>query len=89
MDLPPGTYVLASKWSDGDPCDPFALGILGDPYFGRHLVYDLEGKCIYGGGFRKIREITPEQADKVWPILQTISDVPGSPSIWEVFDSFT
>lgn len=41
-----GDYVLATKWRDGDPGDPWAVGIYGGIVHGAHLVNDTQGKPI-------------------------------------------
>jgi len=52
-------YVLATKYGDGDPMDPFAVGFYdGEKYEGRHFVVDRDGKQFRGGGFRRVKKIT-------------------------------
>ena len=56
-----GDYVLATKWNDGDPGDPWALGIyagihsLGETQ--RHMVNNADGSTIRPNGFRKCHPI--------------------------------
>ena len=45
-----GAYVLATKFSDGDLQDPWAVGFYaGEDEHGRHHVNDAEGHEIYHG----------------------------------------
>lgn len=58
-----GDYVLATKYSDGDPGDGYAVGFydrLLDKVGGvtRHLVIDGEGKQFRGNGFRRVEPIS-------------------------------
>jgi hypothetical protein len=64
--LKPGDYVLATKYSDGDPGDQWAVGWLhgfldkgGNDQ--RFMVVDKEGKQYRGNGFRRCERITHEQ----------------------------
>lgn len=59
-----GDYVLATKYSDGDPGDHWCIGF----YAGttshnppRHDVVDREGRSFRGNGFRRIKKITRER----------------------------
>lgn len=47
--LPPlGAYVLATKYADGDPGDPWALGFYNGEKNGRHYVLDGNSYNIRG-----------------------------------------
>ena len=56
-----GDYVLATRWSDGDPGDPWAVGIyagthsLNKPL--RHMVNNADGTTIRPNGFSKCHPI--------------------------------
>jgi len=55
-----GSYVLGTKFHDGDPGDPWAVGYyMGrgkDSYKNRHLIGDKDGNLYYGPkGFIRIR----------------------------------
>lgn len=54
-----GSYVLATKYNDGDPGDAWAVGYYIGPsenHPERHLVGDADGNLYYGpNGFRRIR----------------------------------
>jgi hypothetical protein len=59
-DLKRGDYVLATKWSDGDPQDPWCVGFY-DGYneaWQRHHVVDGAGKSFRAGGFRRAKRIS-------------------------------
>jgi hypothetical protein len=57
-DVQPGDYVLGTKYSDGDPGDPWAVGFYdGIQYGDRHMVKDSAGKQIRAGGFRAVVRI--------------------------------
>lgn len=59
--LPPGTYVLATKYNDGDPGDAWGVGYYLETYSWpgrerRHRVVDSDGNYLYGPkGFVKMR----------------------------------
>ncbi|MEN6379130.1 MAG: hypothetical protein ABFD15_06085 [Methanofastidiosum sp.] len=60
--LTPGDYVLATKYSDGDPKDHFAIGffseILKYKSGDRYIVIDSEGKEFRRNGFRRCEKIS-------------------------------
>lgn len=61
-----GDYVLATKYSDGDPQDHWAVGFfdgLTDPHYDppRYNVVDSEGKQLRGNGFRRVKRISHER----------------------------
>lgn len=55
-----GDYVLAAKWSDADPRDPWAVGFLTGRVgpLGLALVVDGSGEPLRGNYFRYVRRIT-------------------------------
>ena len=56
-----GTYVLATKWNDGDPCDHFCVGTFrGTTTANRYLVEDGEGKLFRANGFRRCEKINKQ-----------------------------
>lgn len=65
MDLQIGDYVLATKYSDGDPGDHFVVGYFTGmlPKIGgdRYMVADSDGKQFRGNGFRRCEKITSER----------------------------
>jgi len=60
--LRPGDYVLATKYHDGDPADPFVVGFFAGmlPKIGgdRYLVNDASGNPFRANGFRRARRIS-------------------------------
>ena len=81
-----GDYVLATKYSDGDPQDHWCVGFYAgltnpekyDPP--RYDVVDGEGKNFRGNGFRRIKKITPERG--AW-MLKHAKDIELSGmSVW-------
>jgi hypothetical protein len=79
-----GDYVFATKWHDGDPCDPHAVGFISkiDAERGRVIVSDAEGNVIYGhNGFRRAKKITAEEGQRMLAIMRKLSDRYG-PSMW-------
>lgn len=57
-----GDYVVATKWSDGDPQDHWCVGYYGGELFEgeRHLVVDSEGIPFRATGFRRCESIEKE-----------------------------
>ena len=68
-----GDYVLATKYSDGDPGDQFCVGFYdralprstGEV---RHMVTDGEGKQFRGNGFRRCEPISHDVG--VWLVAR-------------------
>jgi hypothetical protein len=59
-----GDYVLATKFSDGDPQDQWCVGFYAGVLEGyaqpRHHIVDGEGKPFRGNGFRRAKRISHE-----------------------------
>jgi len=54
-----GDYVLATKYSDGDPGDHWCVGFYdGLKYGDRHFVIDNDGKQFRANGFRRVENIS-------------------------------
>lgn len=53
-----GDYVLATKFSDGDAADPWAIGFDTGRSGDRHFVKDSDGKQIRISGFRCVKKIS-------------------------------
>lgn len=84
-----GDYVLATKWSDGDPGDPWAVGfyagtttILG--YSPRHMVYDSAGKNILPNGYRHVARIRKDVGTWLISVAakQLEASPPGTVNLW-------
>ena len=62
----PGDYVLASKYSDGDPQDHWCVGFYKEAYLHcgtdqRHIVVDSNGQSFRGNGFRRVKKISKQR----------------------------
>lgn len=59
-----GEYVLGTKWSDGDPQDPWAIGFLSEihetSYVRYFTVTHADGRIIRSG-LRKVRKISQDR----------------------------
>jgi hypothetical protein len=80
-----GDYVLATKWSDGDPCDPFCVGfVAGETGHTppRILVQDGQGALFRAGGFRRAEKITQREGEALLALFPQISNISGL-SLWE------
>jgi len=83
-----GSYVLATKYKDGDPCDHFFVGwVTGMTWHGRYLCADAPagGENQRGNGFRRAEPITGQEGHWLVSIFPSITDKPG-PSLWEHLD---
>ena len=81
--LKAGDYVLATKWSDGDPCDQWCVGFFSYEVEGRYCVLDSDGVSFRHNGFRRCEKISKEQGDfalKTFPSLEGISGV----NLWDL-----
>ena len=81
-----GDYVLATKWSDGDPGDHWALGWYAGERNERHFVNDSNGESIRANGFRRVRCIRKDV--EMW-LLRTaapsLEQCPaGTVNLWEM-----
>ena len=74
-ELKPGDYVLATKYSDGDPGDQYAIGwftgmlpkgSMEDAGEWRYMVADNDGNQFRGNGFRRCERIT--EAEGHWMV---------------------
>lgn len=84
MEIEKGDYVLATKYSDGDPGDHWALGffdsMLPKVSENRYMVIDNEGNQLRGNGFRRIGKISRMRGE--W-LLRNKEVVEGSRiSLW-------
>ena len=53
-----GDYVLATKYSDGDPCDQWYVGFFSGRIGSRYLVVDGDGNLTRHGGYRRCEQIS-------------------------------
>ncbi len=84
-----GDYVLATKYSDGDPNDPWCIGYYaGSVFRDRYLVVDNNDKHFRTGGFIRCEPITTEEGS--W----LLKNIPPDPyhgedvSIWGMLDQY-
>jgi hypothetical protein len=82
-DIQPGDYVVATKFSDGDPSDHWCVGfysrtIRKGEALERHVVLDGAGKPFRLNGFTRMERISDKAAE--W-ILQVGPPLEGRPSI--------
>jgi len=81
-ELMPGDYVLATKYSDGDPQDQWAVGFFVGmlPRSNRYQVVDADGKLFRGNGFRRAKKIRKERGR--W-LVEHMADIESSGrSVW-------
>jgi hypothetical protein len=85
-----GAYVLATKYSDGDPGDAWAVGYyLGKERMGhedRHMVGDKDGKPYRASGYRYARaNLRPEVG--AWLVKNNAileQSPPGAVNLWKM-----
>jgi len=62
-----GDYVLATKWSDGDPKDQWCVGfykaVLPKVTKDRHEIVDADGNLFRGNGFRRVKRISRRRGE--------------------------
>ena len=82
--LKQGDYVVATKYSDGDPADHFCVGFFRDmtnhdeP---RYNIVSSDGELFRGNGFKRAMRINKELGEMITAKFETIerSDV----SVWK------
>ena len=80
--LPVGSYVLATKWEDGDPGDHFFVGFVsGYTRHGRYLIADGDGKIQRANWFRRAEKITADEGAALVAMIPGIQDRNGQ-SLW-------
>lgn len=81
--LTKGDYVLATKFSDGDPLDNWAVGFFShmtDHSKPRYMVIDNTGVQLRPNGFRRAEKIKPELGE--W-LLSHVYEIENSRrSVW-------
>jgi len=76
-----GDYVLATKWSDGDPMDHFCVGLFREMLGDRFLVEDNSGQLFRRNGFRRCERIQRRTGDILVSAFPYIGDRRGH-SLW-------
>lgn len=85
-----GDYVLATKYSDGDPGDPWGVGYYDGFRNGRHYVLDGYGVQIRAGGFRRVGKISPEIGEWLLMNAHSLENTTPAPAIfnlWAIVDA--
>lgn len=77
-----GDYVLATKFGDGDPQDPFAVGFFHSMLGDRYLVVDDNGKQFRAGGFRRVEKISKYVGDAIVQNIPLIEQSDRSLWFW-------
>ena len=90
-----GDYVLATKYSDGDPGDAWALGFYaGELDMGndretikvapRHMVKDGAGNNIRGNGYRRVARVRKDVGAWLLNVAakQLEQSPPGTVNLW-------
>ena len=78
--LAKGDYVLATKYSDGDPLDGYAIGFYDREQRDRHYVVDNDGNQFRGNGFRRVAKISHERG--VWLVGHIPEIDKAARSVW-------
>lgn len=89
--LKKGDYVFATKYSDGDPGDGWAIGFFDRmlPKIGadRFMVVDNDGHQYRGNGFRRTEVISEEIGELFIPIAKSFDwpnwGKPGEVNLWD------
>lgn len=77
-----GDYVLATKYKDGDPMDPFCVGRVTAIYHDRYDVMFWSGDIDVERSYRRVHKITPDEGAELISLFPEISDQLGGPSLW-------
>lgn len=82
MTIKQGDYVLATKYSDGDPKDPWGVGFFDEFDCERFYVMDSQGVWLRYGGFRRCEAISKDLGKYICDHIEDIQQ--GSISLWDV-----
>ncbi len=83
----PGDYCLGTKYCDGDPGDPWGLGIYAYERDGRHYLKNFEGEIIYAGGYQKVAPVQVEIGTWLLKVANALeSSPPGSVNLWTMLN---
>jgi hypothetical protein len=82
-----GDYVLATKYQDGDPGDPWALGFYaGINDRGRHLVKDGTGQLIRAGGYKRVGRVSEAIGRWLLTNADLLERAPSKINLWGMYD---
>lgn len=89
-----GDYVLATKYRDGDPGDPWCVGFVSAvsthaSFPPRYIVDDGNGECFRRNGFEVARKIKPSVGAwivaNLMPVLENSTKIPDARvNIWSM-----
>lgn len=80
-----GDYVLATKFTDGDTRDPWAVGFYdGKTINGRHLVVDSDGNQFRLNGYARVSKIKGKAGEWLVRNASTLESYcgPGMLKLW-------
>jgi len=81
-DFKKGDYVIATKYSDGDPKDHFCVGFFESmTWHNRYNIIDDAGQLFRHNGFRKAQKISREVGAKIVSHIKEIEL--GDISVWD------
>jgi len=76
----PGDYVLATKYTDGDPWDGWVIGYYDKKLRDRHLIIDENGAQFRHNGFRRVAKIDQARGSFMITNMEFISN--SGKSLW-------
>lgn len=84
-----GSYVVATKYKDGDPGDQYCIGFYNGSYdhYGetRYLVVDNEGNNFRANGFRRIAKVGKKRGAWMVTHIPIIDSYMNRFSVWHWF----
>ena len=75
-----GDYVMASKYTDGDAKDHFAIGFYSGKLMDRYMVKDGDGNLFRANGFRRCERISKKVGDVLVKYINIMEQ--ASCSVW-------
>lgn len=82
-----GDFVIATKYSDGDPNDHFAVGYFQDMNSNnRFNIVDENGKLFRGNGFRKAKKVSKILGNKIIENIKSIEQ--SNTSVWKFVNAY-
>jgi hypothetical protein len=79
-----GDYVFATKYTDGDPNDAWAVGFYDGCRDERHYVIDGNGKQIRAGGFRRVGKIAGVTGAWMIDVAPRLEGCNQSVNLWDL-----
>jgi hypothetical protein len=84
-----GDYVLATKYSDGDPRDHWCVGFYKKSFQAgtqtRHDIVDEGGSLFRHNGFRRVQHISRQEGG--W-LIESKNEIHFSKSVWHFLRAF-